>query len=61
MFYKTSDLRTLLYVRKTCVTERTLNMHKNACFTHVAHFPVYPSLLKFQVKSPLGEGVKRRV
>ena len=26
MFYKTPVLRTLLYVRKSCVNERTLNM-----------------------------------
>ena len=56
MFYKTPVLRTLLHICKTCVNEHTLNMRysiytftmrffkkrflKNACFTHVAHFPV---------------------
>ena len=53
MFYKTPVLRMLLDVRKTCINERTVNMRysiytftmrfkKNACFTQVAHFPVYP-------------------
>ena len=50
MLYKTPVLHTLFDVRKTGVNEHTFNMRysiymfttrlRNACFTHVAHFPV---------------------
>ena len=36
MFYKTSVFRTLLDLRKTCVNERTLNIHFSiGAFTYV--------------------------
>ena len=59
MFYKMPIIRTLLDVRKTCINARTLNMRysiytftmcfKNACFTHVAHFPMYMTEISLHV------------
>ena len=37
MFYKTPILRTLLHVRKTCINERTFNMHYSI-YTFTMHF-----------------------
>ena len=51
MFCKMPVLRTLLDLHKMCINEHDLHVYhalnirltcvlKNACFTHVAHFPV---------------------